>query len=81
MENKFDYLKLRDKLNSKLKGIPGVLSVGLTSKNGETVLLVAIDSEELKSKLPDKFKSIDIVLKDLGKAKKYVYGGEFESKY
>lgn len=66
-----DYLKIRDSLAKELQGIPGILSVGLTKKDGKISLLVAVDSEKYQGNYTYIFGGLQVIVKDLGKPQLY----------
>jgi hypothetical protein len=68
-----NYMELCHELSDHLKDIPGIISIGLTKKNGQIVLLVAIDNEKFNGGVPKKFRGIDVVLQDLGHAMAYSF--------
>jgi hypothetical protein len=69
-----DYNALRDDLASVLRDIPGVISVGIGKENKQIVLIVAIDPYLFTGKVPSSFKGVNVIIRDLGRAKLQRYG-------
>jgi hypothetical protein len=63
-----NYIKLRDDFTKEIQGLPGVVSVGLSKKDDNIVLVVAIDADQFNDNIPRKFRGVDVILRDLGHA-------------
>lgn len=72
-----EYQIERDKLAMSLKGIPGVLNVGMSKVEGDIVLAVIINSnltKELREQIPNVFDGLKVVVKSLGYARAHFLG-------
>ena len=63
---------MQNELASRLKEVPGVISVGLGKKGGQIVLLVAVDSGVFNGGVPAAFEGIEIITRDLGKPRLFL---------
>jgi hypothetical protein len=61
----------RDDLIKQLENQSGIISVGIAKKNGQHVLLVAVDPS-FEGDLPENFEGIGVVVEDLGRAESQI---------
>ncbi|CAA9227425.1 MAG: hypothetical protein AVDCRST_MAG93-732 [uncultured Chloroflexia bacterium] len=61
-------VETRDALIDRLHEVPGVVSVGFAKRDGEVVLLVAVD-EHFDADIPENFEGIRVVVENLGQAR------------
>lgn len=70
METHADLLALRDELWCQIRGLPGVVTIGIGSKNDRAALVVFVDENEVhKDDLPTEYASLPVVLEPVGQAK------------
>ena len=70
-----DYNLIRSKLAESLQKVPGVISIGIGREDGKIVLIVAIDSSVFTGDVPDSFKGVDVITRDLGVARLHMTDG------
>jgi hypothetical protein len=69
-----DLLMLRDKLWSQVSGLPGVVTIGIGSKNDQTAFVVFVDENKVhKDDLPAEYADFPVILEPAGQAK--AHGG------
>jgi hypothetical protein len=68
-----DFWKYRDEFASSLKDVPGVISVGLGREHGEVVLVVAVDPDEFRQTLPERYRDVRVKIRELGIGDSYVF--------
>jgi hypothetical protein len=61
----------RDDLTKQLEDQSGFISVGIAKKDGQPVLLVAVD-HSFDGQVPDNFEGVGVVVEDLGKAQSQI---------
>jgi hypothetical protein len=57
---------LRDQLVTKLQGLPGFLTVGISKQRGMPVFVVSIDSTIFDGSAPEFFAGYRVLVRDLG---------------
>jgi hypothetical protein len=65
-----DLLSLRNKLWCEVRELPGVVTIGIGSKNNRAALVVFVEEEKLqKANLPVQYEDVPVVVKAAGQAK------------
>jgi len=76
MENYADLLALRDELWLQVRRIPGVVTIGIGSKNDQAAFVIFVDENRVhKDVLPAEYASLRVVLDSVGQAK--AHGEEY----
>jgi hypothetical protein len=70
----------RDDLIKQLADQSGFISVGIAKKNGQLVLLVAVDPT-FHGQVPENFEGVGVVVEDLGQAESQISPRENVSGY
>lgn len=69
-----ELLALRDELWRQVRGLPGVVTIGIGSKNDRAALVLFVDENKVrKDDLPAEYASLPVVLEPVGRAK--AHGG------
>jgi len=61
-----EILRLRDEFASDLKEVPGIVSVGIGRSGREVVLVVAVDRDQFKGSVPERYKGVNVRVQELG---------------
>ena len=64
-----DYQSLCQQLRSTIKGVDGVISVGVGKAKDKHILVVAVDPEDYVGGIPKEFHGVKVVARKLGLAK------------
>jgi hypothetical protein len=74
METDTDLLALRDELWCQVRQVPGVVTIGIGSKDDRAALVVFVDENKVHTDdLPTEYASLPVVLEPVGQAK--AHGG------
>jgi hypothetical protein len=71
----YSLIEMRDRLIEELSDQAGVLSVGIASRGGQLVLLVAVDESLREGTIPERFEGVRVVVEDLGRAESQISQG------
>ncbi|MGK7873151.1 MAG: hypothetical protein AB4426_07505 [Xenococcaceae cyanobacterium] len=71
-DSKKNLFELRDELLAEIQKYPGVLSVGITKKDGKFVFLVSIEGEKYTAGVPSNFAGYEVEVRDLGRPTAHV---------
>jgi hypothetical protein len=65
-----ELLELRDRLWSQVRGIPGVVTVGIGSSRDGSALIVFVDEDNVdRGGLPTTYEQVPVILERAGKAR------------
>jgi hypothetical protein len=61
-----DWWKLRDELAAELRGVPGVISIGVGKSDHDVVLVILVDRNHFRGIAPSLYKGVRVVVRDFG---------------
>ena len=68
-----ELIRLRDKLWTQIHGVPGLVTIGIGSKDGEAALVLFVDEKKVrKADLPVRFAAVPIIVESSGQIRPHV---------